>query len=66
MKQTWTLSGPAGSPRTQRWTNLRSLRGVTNNTLGVFDALQYAVENYRSSGAVLPVISVSYSDCEEV
>ncbi len=40
---------------------------VTNNTLGVFDALQYAVEDYTlpSTGAVLPVLSMSYSDCEE-
>jgi hypothetical protein len=37
------------------------------NGLDVFSALQYAVEDYtvRSTGQVLPVISMSYSDCEQ-
>jgi len=35
--------------------------------LGVFDALQYAVQTYKvpATGKVLPVVSMSYSDCEE-
>jgi hypothetical protein len=38
----------------------------TANSLGVFDALQYAVESYKvpGTGTVLPVISMSYTDCE--
>ena len=41
---------------------------VTENYYGVFDALQRAVQDYTVvplSGMVLPVISMSYSDCEE-
>jgi hypothetical protein len=40
---------------------------VTEQTYGVFDALQRAVEDYTvpATGQVLPVISMSYSDCEE-
>jgi subtilase family serine protease len=37
-----------------------------NSKLGVFDALQYAVQTYKvpATGKVLPVISMSYTDCE--
>ena len=40
---------------------------VTEQYYGVFDALQRAVEDYTvpATGQVLPVISMSYSDCEE-
>ena len=40
---------------------------VTGNGYSVFDALQHAVQYYKIPGttAVLPVISMSYSDCEE-
>jgi len=37
------------------------------SALNVLDALQYAVESYKvpgTGGAVLPVLSMSYSDCE--
>jgi len=39
---------------------------VTGNTYDVFDALQHAVEDYKvpATGKVLPVISMSYIDCE--
>ena len=37
-----------------------------NSKLGVFDALQYAVQDYTvpATSSVLPVISMSYGDCE--
>ena len=40
---------------------------AADQTLGVFDALQYAVQYYTipGTGTVLPVISMSYTDCEE-
>jgi subtilase family serine protease len=40
---------------------------VTKQYYGVFDALQRAVEDYKvpATGEVLPVISMSYTDCEE-
>ena len=40
---------------------------AADQTQGAFDALQYAVQKYTipSTGAVLPVISMSYGDCEE-
>jgi hypothetical protein len=38
---------------------------AADTTLGVYDALQYAVQTYKSSsGTRLPVISVSYTGCE--
>ena len=36
----------------------------SDTTNGVFEALQDAVENYNIAGKVLPVISMSYTDCE--
>jgi subtilase family serine protease len=40
---------------------------VTGNYYDVFDALQHAIEDYTvpATGKVLPVISMSYGDCEE-
>jgi subtilase family serine protease len=40
---------------------------VTQQQYDVFDALQHAVQNYTvaATGEVLPVISMSYGDCEE-
>ena len=40
---------------------------VTNNYYDVFDALQHAIQDYKvaATGKVLPVISMSYGDCEE-
>ncbi|PSH03830.1 MAG: hypothetical protein CXZ00_09595 [Acidobacteria bacterium] len=36
-----------------------------DQNLGVFDALQYAIQSYRTGdGSVLPVISMSYVTCE--
>jgi subtilase family serine protease len=35
-----------------------------DDKLGVFDALQDAVQTYKIAGKVLPVISMSYTDCE--
>jgi subtilase family serine protease len=33
-------------------------------TLAVMDALSYAINTYKVNGAVVPIISVSYGDCE--
>jgi hypothetical protein len=40
---------------------------ITGYVYDVFDALQYAVEEYKvpATGKVLPVISMSYGDCEQ-
>ena len=35
-----------------------------DRNLGVFDALVYGITTYKVSGAVVPVIGVSYGDCE--
>jgi subtilase family serine protease len=34
-------------------------------TLDVYDALQYAIQTYTVSGAVVPVLSMSYEHCEQ-
>lgn len=36
-----------------------------DTTLNVFDALQYAIQQYKVSGAVVPVLSMSYETCEQ-
>jgi len=40
---------------------------VTGNYYDVFDAMQHAIQDYTvaATGKVLPVISMSYGDCEE-
>jgi hypothetical protein len=40
-----------------------SAHGDTSHN--VFDALQYAIQTYKVSGAVVPVLSMSYESCEQ-
>lgn len=37
----------------------------SDTTQDVFDALQYAVQQYNVGGAVVPVLSMSYESCEQ-
>lgn len=35
-----------------------------DSSQGVFEALQYAIQNYTTGGAVVPILSMSYGSCE--